>query len=226
LQKKVNGMRVAIFDFDGTLYKNETFPVLMKHLKNHPRYHNRYKRFFRTILPPYIGYKLKVYPEHKMRERSMQIYLSALHHLSTEEVYVFFRELAEQMKNDYNPDVLAQLEHHVEMGDTIMIVSGAFTPLLEEATKDYSIDKIIGTEVPFADNKFDSSASIYHIQGARKKEKIQHALEGVDIDWNNSYAYADSYSDLSVLELVGNPVAVQPEPRLKTVAEERKWETI
>src|SRR5690625_1081315 len=219
-------MRVAIFDFDGTLYKNETFPVLMKHLKNHPRYHNRYKRFFRTILPPYIGYKLKIYPEHKMRERSMQIYLSALHHLSTEEVYVFFRWLAERMQNAYKPDLLAQLEHHLAIVDTIMIVSGAFTPLLEEATKDYSIDKIIGTEVPFADNKFASSASIYHIQGARKKEKIQQVLENTLIDWENSYAYADSYSDLPVLELVGNPVAVQPEPRLKLVAEERKWNII
>src|SRR5690625_1463036 len=219
-------MRVAIFDFDGTLYKNETFPVLMKHLKNHPRYHNRYKRFFRTILPPYIGYKLKVYPEPKMRERSMQIYLSSLNNLSTEEVYLFFRELADQMKNDYHPEVLEQLEHHAEMGNTIMIVSGAFTPLLEEATKQYSIDKIIGTEVPFADNKFDSAAPIYHIQGARKKEKIQQVLENTLIDWENSYAYADSYSDLPVLELVGNPVAVQPEPRLKLVAEERKWNII
>src|SRR5690625_4224381 len=183
-------MRVAIFDFDGTLYKKETFPVLMKHLKEHPLYHKRYKRFFRTILPPYIGYKLKVYPEHKMRARSMQIYLSSLNELSTEEVYLFFGDLADKMKDDYNAKVLEQLKRQASNGDTIMIVSGAFTPLLEAATKKYNIDKIIGTEVPFADNKFDSKAPIYHIQGTRKKEKIQESFENAEIDWKNSYAYA------------------------------------
>ncbi|GAB3800427.1 HAD family hydrolase [Virgibacillus kimchii] len=219
-------MRVAIFDFDGTLYKKETFPVLMNHLKKHPLYSNRYRRFFRTILPPYIGYKLKVYPENKMRERSMQIYLSSLNGLSTEEVYGFFSELADKMKEDYNQQVVEQLNHHTANGDCIMLVSGAFMPLLEEATKTYHVDKIIGTEVPFAENKFDGTAAIYHIQGQRKKEQIEQALENTDIDWENSYAYADSFSDLPVLEMVGNPVAVQPEPRLKAAAKERKWKII
>jgi HAD superfamily hydrolase (TIGR01490 family) len=219
-------MRAAIFDFDGTLYKKETFPVLMKHLKHHPLYHKRYKRFFRTILPPYIGYKLKIYPEHRMRERSMQIYLSSLNNLSTEEVYSYFGELADKMQDDYNTKVLEKLNSHLAKGDMVMIVSGAFTPLLKAAANKYNIDKIIGTEVPFAENKFDSKAPIYHIQGARKKEKIQEAFKNSEIDWENSYAYADSLSDLPVLEMVGNPVAVQPEPRLLTVAEERKWEII
>jgi HAD superfamily hydrolase (TIGR01490 family) len=219
-------MRVAIFDFDGTLYKNETFPVLMKHLKSHPLYSSRYKRFIRTILPPYIGYKLKVYPENKMRERSMQIYLSSFYGLSTEEVYGFFSELADKMKEDFNPKVVEQLNYHAANDDRIMIVSGAFTPLLERATSKYTVDKIIGTEVPFADNKFDSSASIYHIQGSRKKEQIEQALQDMNIDWDNSYAYADSLSDLPVLEMVGNPVAVQPDPRLKAAAEGRDWKII
>lgn len=219
-------MRVAIFDFDGTLYKKETFPVLMRHLKHHPLYHTRYKRFFRKILPPYIGHKLKLYPEHKMREHSMQTYLSSLNNLSRKEVYLFFGELAEKMKDDYNPDVVKELNDHVQKSDTIMVVSGAFTPLLEEATKQLSIDKIIGTEVPFSKGKYDSSTPIYHIQGTRKKEKIRAYLEDAGVDWENSYAYADSYSDLPVLELVGNPVAVQPDARLKDLAEERNWHTI
>ena len=65
-------MRVAIVDFDGTLYAKETFQILMDHLKKHPVYRTKYNRFFRDILPPYLGYKLKIYPEKKMKERSMQ----------------------------------------------------------------------------------------------------------------------------------------------------------
>jgi phosphoserine phosphatase len=36
-------------------------------------------------------------------------------------------------------------------------------------------------------------------------------------------AYADSSSDLSMLEAVGFPVAVNPEPRLATIARTRGW---
>ena len=53
-------MRVAIFDFDGTLYAEETFTILMKHLKEHPIYQSSYKSFYRAIVPPYIANKLKL----------------------------------------------------------------------------------------------------------------------------------------------------------------------
>ena len=78
-------VRVAIFDFDGTLYAKETFQLLMDHLKKHPDYHTKYNRFFRSMLPPYIGYKLKVNPEKKMKDRSMQFNLDAFDKLSTKD---------------------------------------------------------------------------------------------------------------------------------------------
>jgi phosphoserine phosphatase len=38
-------------------------------------------------------------------------------------------------------------------------------------------------------------------------------------------AYADAASDLPLFEAVGFPVAVNPEPRLITIAEKRGWLT-
>ena len=86
-------MRVAIFDFDGTLYSEETFQLLMNHLRYHPVHHPKYKRFYRAILSPYIGHKLKLVPEAKMKERSMQIYLDALGQQSMEELDTLFRRI-------------------------------------------------------------------------------------------------------------------------------------
>ncbi|MGH7338800.1 MAG: HAD family hydrolase, partial [Myxococcota bacterium] len=42
-------------------------------------------------------------------------------------------------------------------------------------------------------------------------------------DLTKSYAYADSLSDLPMLESVGHPVAVNPDPRLRRIARERRW---
>jgi HAD superfamily hydrolase (TIGR01490 family) len=41
-----------------------------------------------------------------------------------------------------------------------------------------------------------------------------------------SYAYSDSASDLPMLEAVGHPVVVHPEPELREIAEERGWPII
>ena len=45
--------------------------------------------------------------------------------------------------------------------------------------------------------------------------------EGLDLA--ESVAYADSSSDLPMLEAVGFPVAVNPEPRLASIARKRGW---
>lgn len=219
-------MRVAIFDFDGTLYSKETFQLMMDHLKHHPEHNARYRQFFRNILPPYIGSKLKIYPEKKMRARSVQAYLAALETFSQRDLENFFREIADKMHGDMNQRVVERLRQHVADNDHVMLVSGAFVPLLHAATKHMPIKMIIGTEIPYKNSILDHKASISHIQGVLKTEKIKEALQGKDIDWKNSSAYGDSLSDLPVLELVGRPVAVQPEPRLLTVAKQRNWEII
>ena len=43
---------------------------------------------------------------------------------------------------------------------------------------------------------------------------------------SHSYAYADSYTDLPLLEWVGHAVAVYPDDELATHAQSQGWETI
>lgn len=219
-------MRVAIFDFDGTLYEKETFQVMMNHLKKHPDYHTRYSGFFRWVLPRFIGYKVKLYPEHRMKEGSMQSYLTALRNLSKDEIDAYLKEIANKMRDDFNPEVLEKLKQHIEEDVYVMLVSGAFTPLVQFATEDLNFDEVIGTDIPYNDKVVDHTIPVNHVNGIRKNKKNEEVLHGKQIDWDNSYAYADSYSDLSVLELVGNPVAVQPEQRLLTIAKQRNWDVI
>lgn len=219
-------MRVAIFDFDGTLYERETFQVMMDHLKNHPTYHTRYGRFIRAVLPRYIGAKFKLYPEQRMRERAMQLYIDAFSDLSIDDLHTYFKEVASKFTEDFNKKVVSRLTNHIENDDYVMLVSGAYHPLLKFATTDFHFHSIIGTNIPTNGQMVDPSKRINHIQGPRKNKAIKAALNDKKIDWKNSFAYADSFSDLPVLELVGNPVAVQPEDRLRTIAEKRGWEVI
>lgn len=219
-------LRVAVFDFDGTLYKKETFKILMKHLKEHPIYHTKYKAFYRWVAPRYIAYKLNLYPEARMKARSMRQYILSLDALSKDQLINYFNEVAEKMKKDFNQEVITRLEQHIADGVHVMLVSGAYTLFLKSATNHLTFDNIIGTEIPFKGQAIDREGAMDHINGLRKNAKIHEALANQDIDWDHSFAYADSYSDLPVLELVGNPVAVQPEKRLQSIAKERGWEMI
>lgn len=219
-------MKVAIFDFDGTLYPEETFSLMMKHLKTHPVHNHKYRRFITKILPVYVAYKLKLYPEQRMKEYSMRSYISAFRKTPEVEIQQFFSQIGHQMSQQLSAPVLQRLEQHSKDGYYIMLVSGAFEPLLYAVTKDLDFNCIIGTSIPFKNKEIDKHTPVIHIHGERKTANIHAQLANDEIDWENSYAYGDSYSDLNVLELVGNPVAVKPEPRLLQVATERNWEIL
>ena len=57
--------------------------------------------------------------------------------------------------------------------------------------------------------------------------RLETYLQGSDdVEWSSSYAYADSYTDLPLLERVGHPVATYPDSRLAAHALEHEWEIL
>ena len=223
---KVIHMKVAIFDFDGTIYKFETYTLMLDHAKHHPLYHERYKSFYYSIVPPYLGYKMRVYSEAKMKLNLTQKYLSLFEGKTSGEVNAFLAEVAEKMTDDFNPLVLERMKEHQKNGDIVMVVSGAYKPLLDLVLDDLPIDYIIGTGIPIEDNYVNPKKPIDHVQSERKTELILETLRDKTIDWENSYAYGDSKADLPVLHMVGNPVVVCPDPKLQAIANRKKWQFI
>ncbi len=61
------------------------------------------------------------------------------------------------------------------------------------------------------------------LHGPAKAEAIKAlaALEGLDLAACS--AYSDSFNDLTMLSLVGDPCAVNPDPRLRAYAKQRGW---
>ena len=63
----------------------------------------------------------------------------------------------------------------------------------------------------------------FYAYGPYKAEAIHEVAELEGIDLERSYAYSDSVTDLPMLEVVGHPVAVNPDRDLARVAEDREW---
>ncbi|WP_342527066.1 HAD-IB family hydrolase [Chryseomicrobium sp. FSL W7-1435] len=219
-------MKVALFDFDRTIYKHETFTLLMRFLQRHEQYGNRYKKFMRRLMPVYFLYKVKMTPEKTMRKKAMEIYLKTFEGLSELELRAYFQEMAREMADDFNQEVINRLNWHHQQGHRVLVISGAFDVMLDEVLKELPIDEKLGTQVPFENGKLVKVRELSHVHERQKLVRIEESLEGVEVNWEESYAYGDSIYDVDVLDLVGHPVAVQPDVELKRYAKEQGWEII
>jgi hypothetical protein len=61
------------------------------------------------------------------------------------------------------------------------------------------------------------------LYGEGKAEKINAIAEERGYDLHSCFAYSDSASDLPMMQVVGNPVAVNPDRALQSVAHHRGW---
>ncbi len=59
--------------------------------------------------------------------------------------------------------------------------------------------------------------------GAHKAERVAALAGESGLELRASFAYTDSINDLPLLELVGNPVAVNPDRALSAEARRREW---
>jgi hypothetical protein len=62
--------------------------------------------------------------------------------------------------------------------------------------------------------------------GPGKLPHAQAAATGAGASMSTATFYTDSYSDLAVLEAVAHPVAVNPDPRLRRLAQRRGWRVV
>lgn len=216
-------MKVALFDFDGTLYPHETFTILVERLKNHPRFKKNYRRFVRNFAPFYIGYKLRLIKKTKMQHKAMEYYIRSFKHNSKHEIEQFFSDVARDMAGELRDSLVRKIRQLQKDHYYIMLISGAFVPLLEAVFKGFNIDCIVGSEVRYKDDRLDYKSQFERVHADRKIDIIRNHFKGSEIDWKSSEAYSDSYSDLKMLELVGRPVAVKPDPELLAVASKNNW---
>jgi phosphoserine phosphatase len=59
--------------------------------------------------------------------------------------------------------------------------------------------------------------------GTGKVVWAERFAEEHGVDLSASYFYTDSITDLPLLERVAHPVAVNPDPRLRRLAQKRGW---
>ena len=116
---------------------------------------------------------------------------------------------------------IRRIRDHRAAGHRTLLITAAAERVRAPARA--AVRPVIGAELEERDGRYTGFMSAPPLVGeARAAWLKRYALqEGVDL--KQSYAYADSYSDLPLLRAVGNPVAVSPDSSLYRYANRRRW---
>jgi len=193
-------LKVAIFDFDDTLYKGQSLnhfinfleyqlslskrvlALLRKRFEGRSTDDNRLHKEF--LLKPFIGID-----EKKMLELGMQFYESRIRH-------------------GLSKEVLNGLNNHKNQGYYTILASGGFDIYLNDFVNEHDIDLAITSSFLFRDGKFTGEIKGKEVLGMDKRNEIVKLTSNMPIDWAASYFYSDHASDKPTFELVGNKVLV------------------
>jgi fatty acyl-CoA reductase len=123
--------------------------------------------------------------------------------------------------NRIYPGALARLREHKAAGHRVVLLSGAVDFLLEPM-QDLA-DDVLCARLTEEDGSYTGELSGAPVAGEARARMLASFARRRNLDLSRSYAYADSISDLPMLEAVGNPVAVNPDRRLSAAAGKRGW---
>lgn len=120
-------------------------------------------------------------------------------------------------------EALFLIDEHKRNGRSVYIVSASPEQVVRPVARYVGVPNIIASKVKTDEAGFFLPELERYAMGQGKVDALNELVEKEDIDLEGSYAYSDSVTDLPMMEMVGNPVAVNPEKELRKVAEERGW---
>lgn len=221
-------MIAALFDCDGTLFSAQFGRGLIKYATMHGR-RGIVRAYYSSLLIPYFLRKLKFVSQETFSRKVMANLAWLIKGWDEVKSQAAFEWLVyDYLLPTQQADIIARLRAHQAEGHTIVLVSAQFLPSLELLGKHFNADGVIGTQVETRANQYTGRIIPPVITGQDKNTRVRQffSKHKMEIDWDSSSAYADSITDLNLFKLVGNPIAVYPDPELNTIAQANHWQVI
>jgi len=212
--------KIAVFDFDGTLFENESMPFIWS--KYGELGFSRFRQtaaIIKIVRDKLITDKL-LSKKQKFKDLGTIHMHKMFNGMDNETVDKFFEDIAPEVMKGLNENVVEELKRLQKENYTTLLISGCFEPLIKVIAKNLDIDYAFATKIPFRDGVVEvDNANVQLVNGTNKLEIIDSEFVEDDIDWDNSYAYSDSITDLDLLKRFGNPIAVNPDIQLMEYAQ-------
>jgi HAD superfamily hydrolase (TIGR01490 family) len=116
---------------------------------------------------------------------------------------------------------LAQL--HLDQGQRVWLVTAAPVEIARIIARRLGLTGALGTVSEAVDGVYTGRLVGDLLHGPAKAEAVKALAEREGLDLSRCSAYSDSYNDLPMLTLVGDPCAINPDARLRDHARAQGW---
>nr|WP_239482242.1 HAD family hydrolase [Pseudomonas insulae] len=136
----------------------------------------------------------------------------------------------EFMRDCIEPMILAKgealLAEHRAAGDRILIITATNRFVTAPIAARLGVETLLATECEMADGRYTGRTTDVACFREGKVTRLNRWLAENDVSLDGACFYSDSLNDLPLLELVAQPCAVDPDPKLRAEAERRGWPVI
>lgn len=119
-------------------------------------------------------------------------------------------------------EALDLIASHAARGEPTYIVSGALQEIVDGLAHELGLDGGVGSRAEVANGIYTGRLE-RRLYGPDKVDALEELASAESLDLASSTGYSDSFTDLTFLEAVGHPVAINPDRALREVARERGW---
>ena len=219
-------MRAAFFDIDGTLVSEHAWKGIMYYFRKRGQRQGTQLAYLAIHYPLYFLRRLNLISESAFRApwaAHLAWYVRGFTQDQADDLWDWI--VNEFLNPHWRYDTCALLDEHRNSGDLIVLVSSGPQPLVECIAKKLGVQHGIGIRFEMIDGRYTGRSLKPICIGENKAILVKTLLEsqGLEVDLEASFAYADSVADMSLLELVGHPFAVYPDPELRIIANDRGW---
>eukprot|EP00741_Cyanophora_paradoxa_P010624 tig00020537_g10268.t1 len=121
------------------------------------------------------------------------------------------------------PGAVEAIRQHRANGDRLVLATSSTLYAAEAALEHFGLDEAICTTFELDEERRFTGRIASFAYGDAKAERVREWAAREAVDLADCVFYTDSVTDLDLLEIVGSPVVVNPDHRLRKIARERAW---
>jgi HAD superfamily hydrolase (TIGR01490 family) len=218
--KRVRRSRVGLvfFDMDRTLVRKNTAQLLVRYQREIGE-----ATWWDTLRVGFwvVQYTFGFVNAEKVAQFALRPLIGAREDVLVERCkHWFWRDVAQHV-GERAKDTVAD---HIAKGDVCAIVTASMGFAASPLAQALRIPHVIATELEVDDEGRFTGKFIGPIcYGIGKIDRSEQLARAHGTTLKESTFYSDSISDLPMLEAVGTPIAVNPDPRLARIARARGW---
>jgi HAD superfamily hydrolase (TIGR01490 family) len=211
-------MRAALFDMDRTLVRKETASLYVKYQRaNGEATWKDSVRVFGWVMQ----YTFGVIDAPDVAARAVRQFEGMPESLLAAKCEAWFPEYVEEHICELGREAVLR---HRDAGDVVAIVTGATSYIARPVARALGIEHIVTSELEVdASGRFTGNFIAPLCYGTGKVERAARLADELGFGLGEATFYSDSYTDLPLLERVRTPVVVNPDVRIRRVAQRRGW---